>query len=812
MAAGNKPSGLYAERMLKNAWPKSDPEDLYDLQRQWEDLRDQAHDTYQAMRANCKQLMEALDSPGFDALHADRALVTRNYEFLADVRNNAAKIWGRGAELSQALRYSMTTTVEFVQQQISEIEDSPLIDEDEKQTLIDALVEDTNIQLIGESTTAAEEFSGMIAEHIAYSEALPWHMSTADSSTYPQNSGSGVHMMGAGNAHGPMPLAPAPPPAPPGQGTGGGRQAPPGTPPAQPPSQGTDGGGQQATPGSPPAQPPSQGTGGKKPPEPSAPSGPAPGQATGGEISAPGFAMPGIPMTGTGLGGSGFSGGGGVGGGGLHAGGLFAPPPQGLMPPSQLLSGLPPTPAAATGSPLSAVPAAAPGVGGGGGVPNAAPPLPASAAPAAQNVPAAVAAQPGVTPVQPAGLASPPASSVPQAVAGGSPAMAGGPLPPAPPLPTPPPVPPGTAAAVPPVAPPIPPPPPTTPFHGALPVAGAPQISSAGTVERAEDPEIVRAKQLLWECLWEGRRYSNLAWAVGLHRSPNGSIFYLTSSEGFPYIPRYVYLPDSPALTTVFADNEFVPLGRAVVLAGWQDPARIILSHHRLRADAGASTLWAIVSTTRLDPGARGALPKDVRLVEIDPDLEKNPLYDPAKATDIPELLAGRQHRLAIADRGLWPLIADVRKRWQAALDLVGIADQATRERSTFTGLTVTGATVPVTDQHAGMLADAIERLQRRERLDDTAIRAMRTAYMTITMNAQGRRHTPQEFTDDTGYVDAYRRARAWEAAIILTEAVNTYGNKVLPDTILADIAYCALTAHTPHTPNPVYDVLRYYA
>lgn len=482
------------------------------------------------------------------------------------------------------------------------------------------------------------------------------------------------------------------------------------------------------------------------------------------------------------------------------------------MPPGQLLSGLPATPAtpaAAGANPLSGLASAAPT--GGGGIPTSAtPPLPASAVPPAQNVPAAVPAQPNVTPVQPAGFSPTAASSVPTPAVGAQ-AMAGGPLPAAPPLPTPPPSP-STAAAMPPVTPSVPPPAPSTPFHGALPLAGAPQISRAGTVERAEDPDIVRAKQLLWECLWEGRRYSNLAWAIGLHQGPHGTIFYLTSSEGFPYIPRYVHLPDSPALTTVFDDYEFVPAGRAVVLAGWQDPGRIILSHHRLRADAGASGLWAVVSTTRLDPGARTWLPKDAKIVELDPALENNPLYDPVKATGTPTLGVGRRHRLAVADRDLWPLIADVRKRWQAALDMVAIADQVTRERATFTGVHADGVVVQAADQYAEMLADTIDRLERREQLEDRAVRAVRTAYMTATLAAQARRHTARELSDDTGYVDAYRRARAWEAVVILVDAVSAYGKKILPDTVLADIAYCAVTAHTPHTPNPVADVLRYYA
>jgi hypothetical protein len=310
--------------------------------------------------------------------------------------------------------------------------------------------------------------------------------------------------------------------------------------------------------------------------------------------------------------------------------------------------------------------------------------------------------------------------------------------------------------------------------------------------------------------LWDGRRYSNLHWAIGLHRGLNGTVFYLTPSQGFPYIPRYVYLPDSPALLTVFDDHEFMHPERALVLAGWRNPARIIAAHHRLRADAGQSTLWAIVSTMPLDAPARLGLPTGIRLLNVDPDLTKNPLYDPATATKIPELAVGRQHRLAVADPELWSLVGDVHSRWQAALELVSLADGVTRERAAFTGVVVSGATVPTNDPHAKLLADVVAQLQRRERPDDNTVRALRSAYSAATLASQTAQHTPQDLTDDTGYVDAYRRARAWEAAVILVEAVNAQGNEVLPEATLADIAYCAATAHMPFSGDvAVGDVLR---
>ncbi|MGV7735068.1 hypothetical protein PJI18_09795 [Mycobacterium kansasii] len=364
--------------------------------------------------------------------------------------------------------------------------------------------------------------------------------------------------------------------------------------------------------------------------------------------------------------------------------------------------------------------------------------------------------------------------------------------------------------------PPAPPPaPPSTPFHGPLPVGGAPQITRQGTVEPAEDPNIVRARQLIWECLWHGRRYPNLQWALGLHRDDqSATTFYLTSSEGFPYIPRHVHLPDTPTLMTVFDDHQCVPLNRAVMLAGWANPARIIAAHQRLRADAGRSSLWAIVSTTPLDTAGRMELPAGVRLVDVDPKLERNPLYDPAKSLDVPELAAGRRHRLAVADRRLWQRIEPVRRRWQAALDLVELAADVTRERAVFTGLVAKGAVVGTSDPHAGLLDQVLERLVRRELPDADVIRALRTGgYMGAVLAAQAARRTPQDLTDDTGHVDAYRRARAWEAASILVEAVGSQGNATLAPSVLADIAYCAVTAHPPgQGDDTVAEVLSYYA
>ncbi len=102
---------------------------------------------------------------------------------------------------------------------------------------------------------------------------------------------------------------------------------------------------------------------------------------------------------------------------------------------------------------------------------------------------------------------------------------------------------------------------------------------------------------------------------------------------------------------------------------------------------------------------------------------------------------------------------------WSAAVGLVGLADEATRERQTFTGLVVGGASVATSDPNGPLLADVARRLERRDQIDTDRLAALRVAYMAAVMDAQRRRHTPQDFTEDTGYVDAYRRARAYEAA-----------------------------------------------
>jgi hypothetical protein len=349
----------------------------------------------------------------------------------------------------------------------------------------------------------------------------------------------------------------------------------------------------------------------------------------------------------------------------------------------------------------------------------------------------------------------------------------------------------------------------TTPMQAAelstsTPAPRIPQLPRADTDEPAEHPDITRARQLIWECLWGGRQYSNLQWAIGLHRGDgNATKFYIASSEGFPYIPQNVYLPDSPSLATVFDDHEFVAPERTLELAGWRNPAWSIAAHHRLRADADRSTLWAIVSTMPLDTSARLSLPADVQLVEVNPDPEQNPLQDSTTENEIPNLTENRRHRLAVAAPALWPLIEQVHRRWQAALDLVVAADSATREWARSTGPTFSGA---------ALLDDVLAQLEGRQRPTDETVAALQSAYSTTVAAAQAAQRTPENSTDDPGHVDAYRRARAWEAAVILVDAVNNHGNDILAETTLADITYCTVAARLHHSAGNVAGLLRNYA
>ncbi len=303
----------------------------------------------------------------------------------------------------------------------------------------------------------------------------------------------------------------------------------------------------------------------------------------------------------------------------------------------------------------------------------------------------------------------------------------------------------------------------------------------------------MRARHVIWECLRHGRRYPMLDWAIGLHRGPNGTLFYLTSSEGAPYIPQHVHLPDVPQLVTVFADPAVTP-ARLPALAGWLNPVATVVGHAALRE----GSLWAVVSSAKAEQRHRHRVPAAVRFEWANP--EANPLTDTANAHHVPELAPCRRHRLAVESPDLWRHVQQMPTAdlLAAAVTLADLAERSTRDRSTFTGLVAEGTALPAVDPSAGVLTDLLGRLQRGESIDTEHLAQLQKAYWTQLAAAQGCRHTPQDFTDDAGYMDAYRRARAYEAAVLLAETAVPGPPVPDPAGLLADIAYCALVAQ-PH-------------
>ncbi|WP_142386942.1 hypothetical protein [Mycobacterium hubeiense] len=416
------------------------------------------------------------------------------------------------------------------------------------------------------------------------------------------------------------------------------------------------------------------------------------------------------------------------------------------------------------------------------------------AAPPPQAVPAAP--PPASTPapsVQPASMSS----ALPPPVASSAAPAVAGPLSPAPPLAGPPPPPPGAAGPA--TTPGVPPPPSLGgqpgPFHTPLPPVGTPIVRN-GVVERAEDPDIVRARQLIWELVWAGRRYPSLDWAIGLPRAGGDAgptRFFITSSEGECYIPQHVHLPVDPVLIPIFADEEFARPGWRQEWQRWVDPAQTVLEHHRLRAEKfGRSVLRAIVSSREIS-GLSHKLPPGVQLEVADP--AKNPFVDPTRAHIIPEIEAGRGHRLLIASAEVYALTQRFPEgeRWSGGVDLAADAAAATDERQVRSGLIVGDMPSPLpVDSNAGLLHSVIDALRTPGgALDGGSWAQLQTAYWTSVMNAQSNRHTPQDLTHDRGqYVDAYRRARAYEAAWLLNAPPGP-----LSAEWLADVAYAHLCA-----------------
>ncbi len=320
-------------------------------------------------------------------------------------------------------------------------------------------------------------------------------------------------------------------------------------------------------------------------------------------------------------------------------------------------------------------------------------------------------------------------------------------------------------------------------------------VTRDGLVERAEDPDIIRARTLIWELMWTGRRYPALDWAIGLHRTGGAdgpTKFFITSSEGESYIPQHVHLPADPILVPIFLDKEFAYRAWRETQQGWLDPARIVIAHHFLRQQAfGRSVLHAIVSSREI-VGLDHILPPGVALDVADPG--KNPFVDASKALEIPALIPGRAHRLGIVSANLFSVVQRLpeSERWSTGVDLAADAATATKQRQVRTGLIVRDMPVPATvDPNAAVLNSVLDQLRGPGgQVDSTGWAQLQTAYSAAVMHAQGRRHTPQDLTDDTGYIDAYRRARAYEATWLLNAPPGR-----LTELWLADVAYAHLCA-----------------
>lgn len=340
----DRPSGKYAERMIKGAWPETSKGTLAAEERRWRGLRDAARNTHEDMLDNNRQLRTALQSNGFDALHQDRDLVARNFDMLAETRHGAMTIIEQAAHGRDLLRRSITSTVHLVEQEIAVVEANPLLDGDTKQQVIDGLVEATNAELIARSAAAGALVTAAVTKHLAYLASLPWHMSTADSASSftPSSNGNGVQAMSAGWKQSPAPTETGSGASGTGQGPGTGGQRP----------------GQQQTPGQ--AKDDAPGAGQQKPgstqkpgtagqPGTKSPDGTTPrpgatqtpgtvstapgtnGAATPGQTQTPTLSLPPIGGGGGGAGGGpggGLSGLGGGGAGGLRMPGSFAGPPQ----------------------------------------------------------------------------------------------------------------------------------------------------------------------------------------------------------------------------------------------------------------------------------------------------------------------------------------------------------------------------------------------------------------------------------------------------------------------------------------------------
>jgi hypothetical protein len=109
---------------------------------------------------------------------------------------------------------------------------------------------------------------------------------------------------------------------------------------------------------------------------------------------------------------------------------------------------------------------------------------------------------------------------------------------------------------------------------------------------RGLSPDVLAANQLAWElqaaCL---KVNYPLEWAVGVFHSPSGSETVVMPNDGSGYVPREVYLPRSVRLLVA---DPVVKEDRAFrdYWFGWADPARILVTYAKLRADMD----WRLVA------------------------------------------------------------------------------------------------------------------------------------------------------------------------------------------------------------------------
>lgn len=767
-----RPSGKYAEQMIANAWSPDSPRRLSGVGQDWNNEARAQQNEHERQTRIARELQQHLQSDGFDALHEERKKVVRNREFLKEDAYSFNQLYEQLATSLGAMKMHMRAVVAERHQIIDQIESNPLIEPDEQKAMVDAIVEETNAELIAANASVTQVAAAQFARISAAAQAQPYYVSKSDSSPSTPHIGSKA---GATPVDWTRPRKDRTGSETPGK-VGDDQKTP-------DPAPGKT---QETSPTPTPKQDEKTGKGkvsnDHATPSPGGAakevSSATPSPSTGATSGSPSMTM---PSTGA-PGGGGVPGGSGLSSAASPLGSLG----RGVPPvPNQLAPSTPPVSPSSV-NPLAGAPAAASAAG------SARPAVPLSAQVGPTSTPATSVAAPATTGAAQVGATTP--AQVQQAPLVGSVGGApnSGTLGPAPALSGPPPngavTPPGPAGSGgtavgssgggsvgPTLAP-------------GLPVVGTPLIRD-GVIERAEDPDIVRARDLIFQLLWAGRRYPSLDWAIGIHRVDNESRFYITSSEGLCYIPQHVFLPNHPSLGSLFIDREVVRSNWSVLWQGWVDPSRTVAMHSRLRAEFhGYPTLFAIVSSNQSEDLSH-LIAKETRLEFCNP--EKNPFADPARAMEIPELGPSNLHRLATVAPDLYEMVQQIPEdfRWSAAIDLISDAVSTTNVRHVMTGV-VTGPDVPVDDPHARVLEEVLDMVHAGIGVDADTWARVNMAYWTAVMQAQSARHTTHELSDDSGYVDLYRRARAYEGA----QQLNVADGPLL-DTWLADVAYNHLCA-----------------